>query len=152
MENDLHRKRENLCLYFLMISSIRAHVSLWFYCALDGRCFSLLFLFFFSELRCFIASKNEEWRKKYHRRMHRTWYFYGFTAPPKCSSNFDNLLPNTQAFDIYLLFFDSISISIWVLGFGRPIEVLLSESKSVFLSTSQPCCLGAIGSHGIGRW
>lgn len=65
MENDLHRKRENLCLYFLMISSIRAHVSLWFYCALDGRCFSLLFLFFFfSELRCFIASKNEEWRKK----------------------------------------------------------------------------------------
>lgn len=62
MENDLHRKRENLCLYFLMISSIRAHVSLWFYCALDGRCFSLLFLFFF--LNCVASShrrtKNEE--------------------------------------------------------------------------------------------
>lgn len=55
---------------------------------------------------------------------------------PNYSSNFENLLPDTQAFDIYLvvsILYDLIRFdSIRFLGLTS--DVLLSESKSVFLS------------------
>jgi len=105
------QKRENLCLYFPMISSIRAHVSQRFYCALVRSCFSFTasILFF---LDCVASSQKNE---KYHREWARVLRGRGYGAciapdifmdlqHPNYSSNFDNLLPNTHFWHLFARF------------------------------------------------